>query len=326
MHIKHLICAVLVSVLALAAPASAQDFPLTIKHKFGETVIPEKPERVASIDYGGIGNLLALGVQPVTVRQWRAQDGFELTAGPWAEPLLSSVPVVLEGDLDLEAIAGADPDVIVALWSGIDAADYERLSLIAPVVAVPEGAGDYALAWDERARLAGRAVGEEHEAERQIAAIQARIENIRRAHPDWADMTVVVAATRGENPSAYTRHDVRTQFLTALGFEIPDALDALSDEQTFSLALSAEEIAPIDADIIVWYGDEQTRRTIMELPSRPFLSAYGTGGEIFLPNEVVAAFARVSLLSIPVAVEALVPMLEAAADGDPATAVPDARR
>ena len=47
-----------------------------------------------------------------------------------------------------------------------------------------------------------------------------------------------------------------------------------------------------------------------------------SGGEIYLPDEVVAAFARVSLLSLPIAIESILPMLEAAADGDPATAVP----
>ncbi|GGF36422.1 hypothetical protein GCM10011321_29210 [Youhaiella tibetensis] len=40
----------------------------------------------------------------------------------------------------------------------------------------------------------------------------------------------------------------------------------------------------------------------------------------------IAALSRVSLLSIPVALENLVPILEAAADGDPTTVVPDARR
>lgn len=71
--------------LATSTSAIAEEFPLTIEHKFGTTIIEDKPERVASIDYGGIGNLLAVGVSPVTVLQWRAMDGFEYTAGPWAE-------------------------------------------------------------------------------------------------------------------------------------------------------------------------------------------------------------------------------------------------
>lgn len=42
-----MVCAV------LAFPAFAQEFPLTLEHKFGTTVIPAKPEVVASVDYAG---------------------------------------------------------------------------------------------------------------------------------------------------------------------------------------------------------------------------------------------------------------------------------
>ena len=41
----------------------------------------------------------------------------------------------------------------------------------------------------------------------------------------------------------------------------------------------------------------------------------------FLTDEQVAAFARTTLQSIPVTIDNLVPILEAAADGDPATEV-----
>jgi iron complex transport system substrate-binding protein len=314
-----------VLIAALAMPAFAQDFPLTIEHKFGTTIIPEEPERVASVDFGGIDNLLALGVEPVTVRQWRVQDGFELTAGPWAEPYLTTEPVVLEGDLDFEAIAETEPDVIVALWSGIDLADYEKLSLIAPVVAVPEGVGDYALSWDERALLTGRAIGAEDRAMEQIEAIRGRLAAIRADHPQWESLTAVVGGVANGIPNVYTRHDVRAQFLAALGLETPAALDALTDDEGFWIKLSPEDIAPFDADVIVWYGGSAEVQSILNFPARPFLRAYETGGEIFLPDDVVAAYARVSLLSVPVMLDALVPMLEAAADGDPGTAVPDAR-
>lgn len=309
-----------------AVPAIAQTFPLTIEHKFGTTVIPEKPERVASVDYGGIGNLLALGVQPLTVLQWRAMDGFEFTAGPWAEPLLTTEPIVLEGELDFEAIAGTAPDVIIALYSGIDEAEYERLSLIAPVVPVPQGVGDYALSWQDRALLAAQALGKQAEAERQIAAIEDKLSGIRDDHIEWQDMSAVVAYVSEGTPTAYTPYDVRAQFVSALGFESPQALSELADPQTFYLDLSAEQIEPIDADIVVWYSGSDSVSEIMDYPGRQFLKAYENGGEIFLPDNVIAAFARVSLLSIPVFIDALVPMLEAAADGDPETIVPDARQ
>ncbi|WP_404400405.1 ABC transporter substrate-binding protein [Pelagibacterium halotolerans] len=311
---------------AIAVPVMAQDFPLTIAHKFGTAVIEEKPERVASIDYGGLGNLLAVGVSPVTVRDWRPMDGFELTAGPWAAPLLTTTPVVLGSELDLEAIAATDPDVIIALYSGIDADMYEQLSLIAPVVAVPDGVSDYGLSWDERARLVARAVGEEAEAERQIAAIGEELSEIASAHPEWEGMTAVLGGITDGAPWAYSAYDVRAQFLYEMGFTQTPGMAALSNEDEFWLDLSPEQLEVIDADVIVYYVTDDQVQQALDEPGRQFLRASQTGGEIFLGDLPVAALARVSLLSIPVALEALVPMLEAAADGDPATVVPDARQ
>jgi iron complex transport system substrate-binding protein len=312
-------------ILSLPIPfALAQDFPLTIEHKFGTAIIEEKPVRVVSIDYGGIDNILALGVEPLVVKQWRAQDGFAFTAGPWAEPYLTTEPVVLEGDLDFEAIAEQQPDVIIALYSGITEADYEKLTLIAPVVAVPKGMGDYALSWDQRALIAARALGEEAEATARIEAIDAQLETVRAQHPEWADMTAVVGGFREGVPWAYTHYDVRGQFLEGFGFQLPEALNAVSKEDEFYVEGSPEDIAMIDADVAIWYGSGEYE-AIRNSPALPFLRAHETGGEIYLPDQVVAAFARVSLLSLPVVIEALVPMIEAAADGDPETVVTDAR-
>lgn len=320
------------SLIALALTtctlAFAEEFPLTIEHKFGTTVIEDKPERVASIDFGGIGNLLAVGVSPVTVIQWRALDGFEYTAGPWAEHLLTTEPVILEGDLDFEAIAATKPDVIIALYSGIDSEEYEKLSLIAPVVAVPEGISDYGLPWDERALIAARAVGEEANAERQIAAIADRLAEIAAAHPEWHGKTAVIGGFRQEqrHPFAYTSNDVRAQFLYQMGFSETPAMEELTGDSDFVINLSNEQLDVINADVIVYYVTDTGMQDTLAEPSRRFLRAHKTGGEVFLGDLPVAALARVSLLSIPVALDALVPMLEAAADENPDTRVPDARR
>lgn len=314
--------------LTLAASALAgvaQEFPLRIEHKFGTTVIPAKPERVASIDYAGIDNLLAVGVSPVVVRQWRPMDGFEYTAGPWATPLLQTKPVVLDGDLDFEAIAATEPDVIIALYSGIDRAAYDKLSLIAPVVAVPEGASDYGLAWEDRARRVAEAVGETARAEAQIDAIADKLAGIATSHPEWATKTAALAGFTDGAPWAYSMYDVRAKFLYEMGFTQTPAMAELADPTNFWLELSPEQLEVIDADVLVYYTMDDQVQAVLDEPSRQFLKASRTGSEAFLGDLTIAALARVSLLSIPVALETLVPMLEAAADGDPATIVPDAR-
>ena len=311
--------------IALAVPALAQEFPLTIEHKFGTSVIPAKPERIASVDYAGIDNLLAVGISPLTVRQWRAMDGFAHTAGPWASPLLTTEPVMIEADIDFEAIAATEPHVIIALYSGIDQDAYDKLSLIAPVVAVPEGASDYGLSWAERARGVAEAVGESARAEEQIAAINARLDDIAAAHPEWATKTAALGSFTDGAPWAYSMYDVRAKFLYEMGFVQTPAMQELADPSTFWLELSAEQLEVIDADVMVYYTRNDQVQAVLDEPNRQFLKAVETGSEVFLGDMTIAALSRVSLLSIPVVLDSLVPMLEAAADGDPATVVEDAR-
>ena len=57
-------------VLMLPLPVLAQDFPLTIDTTFGLVTIESAPERVATVDYAGADNVLALGFQPLTSREW----------------------------------------------------------------------------------------------------------------------------------------------------------------------------------------------------------------------------------------------------------------
>ncbi|KAA9008138.1 ABC transporter substrate-binding protein [Histidinibacterium aquaticum] len=301
-----------------AGPLLAQEYPLTMENKFGTTVIEEPPERVASVDFAGADDLLALGIQPVTIRHWYGD--YPQSVWPWAQPLLETEPPILRGQLDFETIAAQDPDVIVALWSGITADEYERLSLIAPVVAVPEGVGDYALPWDERARLTGRAVGREAEAEEKIAEVEAELEAVAEAHPEWQGKTVAVAYVRSGEPGAYTSSDVRPQLLADMGFQPPQKIDDLVTGNEFAVTFSPEDLSPIDTDLLIWLPqNDGTYAQIPELAARDFLPAAQEGREIFLDFELSGAFSHASLLSIPYAVERLVPMIEAALDGDPET-------
>lgn len=307
----------LASTALMATPALAQDYPVTFEHKFGSTTIEEAPERVASLDYAGADDLLALGVQPVVIRHWYGD--YPRSVWPWAQPLLEGTPTILRGQIDFEAVAAADPDVIVALWSGITAEEYERLSLIAPVVAVPEGVGDYSMPWDDRALRTGRAVGREDEAEEQIASIRAEMEAIADAHPDWSGKNAAVAYVWNDGPGAYSSEDVRPQLLSGLGFETPQALDDLAVGGGFTVDLSPEDLSPIDTDLLIWLPVDGDVSHIRELPARRFLEAAQEGREVFLGDELAGALSHASLLSIPYALDRLVPKFEAALDGDPDT-------
>lgn len=302
-------------------PVLAQDFPLTIAHKFGTTVIEAPPERVASLDFNGADNLLALGVQPVVVRDWYGDH--PRGVWPWADALLEQDPSVLRGEIDVEQIAAADPDVIIALWSGITAQEYERLRLIAPVVAVPEGVGDYALPWDDLALIAGRAVGRGTEAEEQVAALRESLASIATEHPEWQGLTAAVAGAFDGEVGAYTSADIRPILLQELGFETPDIIDSRVDGNEFWVTFSQEDLTPLDADLLIWIDGEDEFAGVEALAARPFLAAHQEGREVFVGEEITSAFSHGSLLSLPLAIDRLVPMIEAALDGDPDTHADD---
>lgn len=313
--------AIILTTLIAALPAWAQDYPMTITHKFGTTVIEDTPERVASVDYAGAGDLLALGVQPVAIRYWYGD--YENAVWPWAQPLLTTMPEILRGDLNFEQIAATEPDVIIAIWSGIDQNEYEQLSQIAPVVAVPEGVGDYAMAWDDRALLTGRVIGKLAEAEAQISAIRERLAHVAESHPEWDGMTASVAFVTADGPGAYTATDIRPQILASLGFQNPPAVEALAADGAFSVYFSEEALEPLNADMIIWIDADDHFGHVRALATRPFLPAVQDGREVFMGKEITGAFSHATLLSLRRAIDLMVPMFEAALDGNSSTHADD---
>ncbi len=315
---KAFLCAAVLA--SCAMPVFGEDFPLTITHKFGTTEIPQKPIRIATVDYAGADDLLALGIQPVAYRYWYGDHAEMLW--PWASPLLQGEAEVLVGALDFEQIARAEPDIILSLWSGIDQNEYDQLSQIAPVVAVPPGVGDYALPWDERARIAGRAIGLQDAVDAKIASIEQKLAEVAAAHPEWDGLTAAVGFV-SDGVGAYTETDVRPQLLSSLGFKNPQAVADLAAPGAFSVRFSQEDLSPLDADLLIWIDAAGNFQPVEDLVARPFLKAAQDGREVFMGKDMTGAFSHASLLSLPYAIDRMAPMFAAALDGDPTTYADD---
>lgn len=313
--------ACLTALLLLPLPALAQEFPLTIDTAFGPVTIPTAPERVATLDYAGADNVLALGFQPLTVRKWFAPYPNELW--PWAQALSEADPLLLEGDLDFEAIAGTDPDVILAFRSGITSEDFARLNAIAPTVAIPPGHSDYDLDWIEQAMRAGLALGRSEEAEAQIAAIEADLAATVAANPEWQGKTFVMLTWWDGTVGLYTPGDSSVKFIEDLGLTVHPAAVALSRPDTFYVEISQEVLPDLDADVIFWWAPADSPE-IAAIVARQSMRAVAEGREIFLAqtSQANGALANGSLLSQPVAIRLIAERIDAAVDGDPATPVP----
>ncbi|MGH3982422.1 MAG: ABC transporter substrate-binding protein [Pseudonocardiaceae bacterium] len=271
-------------------------FPVTIDHKYGSTEIPAEPQRVVTVGFTDHDAVLALGVAPVAVGT--DDDGY--SAGqpngiwPWAQQQLGdAMPEQLSyQELNVEAIAALQPDLILGLSSGMTEQEYRLLSRIAPTVAQSGDYPDFFMPWQALTRSAGRALGRTQRAE-QLYFVESS------ASP-------------------------RVSILTELGFTVPPEIDRLAGELTYA-EISAEQLSLLDRDVIVWDVSDtpEARSTIEGNPLYQLLRVAREGRGVFVEERVLAAaMVLISVLSLPVVIDRIVPMLAAAVDGDPTTEVP----
>jgi iron complex transport system substrate-binding protein len=303
-------------------------FPVTVEHKYGSTTIESPPERVVTVGLTDQDAVLALGVTPVGVTDWFGDQPHAVW--PWAQDELRELgddpPEVVGGSdtVNFERIARLRPDVILALYSGLTDDDYETLSEIAPTVAQPEQYPDYGIPWEDQTRTIGEVLGRADEADSLVQGVEDQFAAAREAHPEFDGATAVVATPYEGTVSVFAPTDPRGRFLDSLGFRPVDAIvDLVGDG--FSADLSMEQVDLVDVDALVWIVDD-VDADMPQLHDEPLygrLDVARQGREVPVANlsEVGGATSFVTVLSLPVLLDALVPMLAEAVDGDPSTPV-----
>ncbi len=309
-----------------AARAAAEGaFPVTIEHKYGSTTIPAAPQRVATVGLTDHDAVLALGVTPVALRDWFGDQPYGVW--PWAQDELgNATPVVLSSkEINFEKVAAARPDLILAINSGLTKQEYEKLSQIAPTVAQSGEYPNFGTPWQVQTRTIGKALGRSDRADKLIDKVEAKFAAARKAHPEFQDATAVIAMTAaGGKAYPYAPHDARARFMSDLGFEQKPQIARLADDRFFA-AISAERFDLLNADVLVWITQTQAQADALRSnPVYQTLPVVKEGRDIFLPQDkpLGAALSYNSVLSLPFAIDGIVPLLAAAVDGDPATEVP----
>lgn len=302
--------------LSLASPSWAE--PRQLTHRYGVTQIDGTPERVVSLSYVGHDFLLALGVKPIALRYWYGDGKFGVF--PWAEQALGDAePVVLYGDIDVEQIALLKPDLIVGQWSGMTETQYQLLSKIAPTIPPAAGEGDYTSSWQLMTRKLGEALNMPEKAEAVIDRLETRFSDIRNAHPEWAGKSSAVVWP--PRIGAYTSVDLRSRFLADLGFTPSVGVDQLISSNAYYVMIPQEDLTPIDVDLLIWTDTAELADALDGIVLRKAMRAYREGREVYADYDLGAALSHSSPLSLDYALDRLVPLIEAAMDGDPATPV-----
>lgn len=318
-----LLLATLVGVLVGILPAAAQDapFPVTIEHKYGSTTIEAAPQRVVSIGFTEQDPLFALGVQPVGIRYWYGDASDAIF--PWAESAAAGAePVVLNlpyGNLDYEAILALNPDLISANDSGITQEEYDSLSQIAPTIAQSGDYNDFGQPWQVTTVRVGESVGKAAEAEALVDGVAEQVADIRAQHPQFEGKSIAVAYRNAAGSFGYyTEQDGRGRFFTDLGFVVPDELNEIAGD-SFYADITNERLDLLDQDLLVFIGLQFVEGGREAIESDPFISqlnAVKEGRVLYVPADVEDALQFSTVLSLPYALDGIVPQLEAIFPGE----------
>ena len=299
---------------------SASTGGATIEHAFGETTVPANPKNVVTLGWGSTDASIALGVIPVAI-PFDSYAGDKDGVLPWVKDAIdkdgAAMPTILPESPDeppYEAIAAADPDVILAVYSGITEEQYKKLSEIAPTVAYPDQA--WSTPWRDVVTTVGTALGKSAEAKTVLSDIDAQIAQKAAEHPEFKGKTLAAVADSSGTFYVYKKNDPRVGFMFDLGFTNAPAVDELSNgDGTFFYTLSYEQLDKLQADVVLNYATTQPEAdTFISSPQTSVIPAVAAGHAAQLVGaQNISAVSPPTALSLPWGLDNLVDTLAAAA-------------
>jgi len=223
----------------------------TIEHAAGTTQVPVDPQRIVTLqDQNALLPLLELGVKPVASAGLLREDGttvFRRTDGFDTQGIEF---VGAYGEPDLEAIAAAEPDLIVGdEYSMGDV--YEELSALAPTVAVQVFERPLSDALEDFAEVVGR----EDRAAQLRADYEARVTELREALGEDLERTTVSLLATGD-PGTFYQADAGGQaqytVMRDLGLPRPAPQRPVDPgEEAADTEYSLEQLPEHDADALI---------------------------------------------------------------------------
>jgi iron complex transport system substrate-binding protein len=310
--------------LVFCPPVYAQDttFPLTITHALGTTIVPAKPERIATVAWANHEVPLALGVVPVGFAGASFGDDDDDRILPWVNARIKELdatppPLFDEGEgIDFEAVAASAPDVILAAYSGLSQTDYDTLSMIAPVIAYPET--EWSTEWRDMIRFDSAGMGMAADGDALIAKTEDLIAGAVADHPQIKGKTAMFVThldpTDLSVVNFYTTNDSRVRFFGDLGMTSPQSVIEATKSGQFSGSVSAERIDLFDdVDIIVTYGGQELLDLMHADPLLSRMPAVANDAVVMLGDGPQAAAANPAPLAIPYVLPGYVAQLAEAA-------------
>ncbi|MGQ8631991.1 iron-siderophore ABC transporter substrate-binding protein [Agrobacterium sp. DKPNP3] len=284
--------------------ASAQEssiFPIFVEHALGKTRIEARPERIVTIGWSGEDAVLALGLVPVGMTEYKF---FPSGMFPWNETAVGDAKPILLSDavIDFEAVAALRPDVILGIYSGVDDVSYKRLSAIAPTVVYRSG--PWQADWMEQTYLTGEALGKRQEAQKLINDTIAELRALGTSHPALVSKTFIFGSyfPGGNGIVVYLPKDPRVAALVELGMVVPPYVADLASQNPTELSVfvSFEEMEKLAPDLVVMWYKPGAREALEKQPLFTSLDAFQSGRYVPLEDAVsIWATSALSVRSIP---------------------------
>tara|TARA_R100000365_G_C2745044_1_gene73791 strand:+ start:2328 stop:3350 length:1023 start_codon:yes stop_codon:yes gene_type:complete len=265
--------AALVMVAGLSSfSALAQETRLFVDDMGHEVEVPVDPQRIVSLRGEQITSpLLELGAALVG-SSGRVDPGVN-NGDPYVRGAYDALGFRFENsdiawvgdpnEYDLEAIAIAEPDLILLSEGGVDS--YEQLSLIAPAVVIAGWEEDLLARYRKIADVAGKLdVYEQLLADWEVRFAAAQ-DVISQTIGDPATVSVGVIEPRSGSVRGFRTYDALTQIIHALGFSMPETIAELEESR---IDLSPELVHQFDADFMIstyWPATGTTVQAIYEL-------------------------------------------------------------
>ncbi|SFO55922.1 iron complex transport system substrate-binding protein [Pseudonocardia ammonioxydans] len=250
-----LLAAVLLLVTACAGGGGGDTAGATrpVAHDMGETMVPDRPQRVVALEFPYVDMLASLDASPVGVvddgdpenliPQVRERIGEWQSVGTRAEP-------------DLEQIANLQPDLIIA-DNDRHAGIYDELSAIAPTVVFTVRYSGYQETLDVTRKVA-EALNRTDAANAEIDRLNGRLDAFARTVPegDKRQTLAIIPRERG-TAQIQGKGSYVADVLERVGVPYaPEAAAFPADSDSSSVGL--EGLAEIDPDVLFVMTDAET--------------------------------------------------------------------
>jgi iron complex transport system substrate-binding protein len=300
--------ALAVAALLIVLPVQAQTFPVTIQHAFGETVIDGPAERIVTWGWSSTEAAIALGTVPVGFPTFRS-EGLDTDLVPWVEEAIvaagADMPTFLVNAASppIEQIAALQPDLILAVYSGITEDEYRLLSQIAPVVPYPET--PWTTSWQETITIVGDALGKPEEGRALVADLEQFIRDEAARYPELAGISAVTLIDYDGAAAIHSADDARAKLLALAGLTIPEKPAVAGESKGFWYPLSYENFDQIPADVLIAFfstreaADEWFSRSYVQMAPQIASGAYVRMDERLLNAAVISSSALSIKWSIP---------------------------